>query len=87
MKLCVDCKYALNTMPDYRPSKPSLGDYVWYCQHPASTIPAAQPSLVTGRVEPPQQLSCTEARGRGSMANCGPEGKLWEPREEPICET
>lgn len=80
-QLCKDCRFAVNDHPGYKSSVPRLEDHAWRCRHPSATRPAAPPSPVTGFVEPPEQMTCTEARGYGMTANCGPDGRFWEARE------
>jgi hypothetical protein len=79
-KLCKDCRWAVNTQPDYRPTIPGLAEYAWRCQHPSATRPPRPPSRVTGYVELAEQWSCPEARSDHHEA-CGPEGRFWEARE------
>jgi hypothetical protein len=83
MKLCKDCRWAVNTMPNYKPQAayPALADYTWRCQHPSATKPTAPPSPVTGAVMPSEQMSCPEARG-ADTDRCGPAGRFWEPSDD-----
>jgi hypothetical protein len=81
MKLCKDCKFAVNDHPGYTSSVPRLQEYAWRCLHPSATRPAGAPSPVDGYVEPAVQMTCAEARGYGMTANCGPDGRFWEAKE------
>jgi hypothetical protein len=81
MKLCKDCKFAVNDDPGYTSSVPRLQEYAWRCLHPSATRPAGAPSPVDGYVEPAVQMTCAEARGYGMTANCGPDGRFWEAKE------
>jgi hypothetical protein len=87
MNFCKDCSFAYDTMPNHQ-SQSSLGlaGYAWRCDHPSASRPAAPPSPVTGFVEPPTQMSCPEARGYSMQAACGPQGRFWEAREDPLPE-
>lgn len=80
MKLCIDCRHAVNACPDSARSRP----YDWICVHPSATLPALPPNPVTGEITPSTQITCEEARGYGSVARCGPEGRYWEAKDKDI---
>jgi hypothetical protein len=72
MKFCKDCKW-IEPAPGF-PLAEAL------CKNPL-TQPAPSFNLVTG--EPvPVRRSCAAARLFGEEPyGCGPQGRLWEPRE------
>jgi hypothetical protein len=88
MKLCKDCRFAVNRFPDSHAATISMRAYDWECQHPSSALPASPPNLVTGEIRPARQLPCPEARSeeasvRSKKANyCGPDGRFWEAKDE-----
>jgi hypothetical protein len=82
MRLCKDCKWAINLDPKGDARSLSVN---WDCEHPSSMFPV-RPNLVTGESEKPIYASCSMARssdktidGRGE--GCGPSGRFWEPIE------
>ena len=72
MKLCKDCRWAVNPVSGREPQY-----YDWRCTHPSSTviIPA---NPVTGETAPPSQIGCWMARTWSAEPYCGPEGRYWE---------
>lgn len=71
MKLCKDCKWALNRGAELGTPRP----YDWSCRHPA----ALQPPLadyVTGTPQQPHPRDCLGMRDDPDL--CGPEGRYWE---------
>jgi hypothetical protein len=71
MKACRDCRWSTTEDPDYPSRQPS-------CHHPQSFIEISD--HYTGTTK-------TVARSVQMMRmftdNCGPDAKLFEPREEP----
>ena len=51
MKLCKDCRWAVNLFPEANPPR----TYDWQCRHPSSQMPAEPPSLVTGEPREPRR--------------------------------
>jgi hypothetical protein len=74
MKLCKDCRWAVNPMAVMR--EPQY--YDWRCTHPTSTI-TVPANPVTGETVPSSQLGCWMARTWSS--HCGPDGRYWEARQ------
>jgi hypothetical protein len=67
VRLCIDCRWCSGKTEDA------------LCQHPKT--PFREASLVTGRViEKP--WPCNVVRMHGPLFACGPDGKLWEPKED-----
>lgn len=77
MKLCIDCRHAVNTCAELARSRL----YDWICMHPSATLPALPPNPVTGEIEPSKQITCEEARGYGGVARCRPKGRYWEEKD------
>jgi hypothetical protein len=84
MKLCKDCRWAVNLFPEATPPR----TYDWQCRHPSSQMPAEPPSLVTGEPREPRRLRCEDARLMkkdydSQRVYCGADGRYWEARAEP----
>lgn len=63
MKICVECKHAID------------GATSWHCHHP-ELLYRPDPSMVTGLTPPPSPRFCVEARGDNNL--CGAAAKYWE---------
>lgn len=76
--LCKDCRHAkLDNNGSYLGAK---------CTAVAPRL--SSPSLVTGEISPPEYWYCsTERSSLSQSAECGPAGKLFEPKPEPKHET
>jgi len=73
MKFCKDCRHAIQQEGiDY--------DYWGNAQCKLFPVPE-RIDLVTGDSRPPDFLFCSEVRESLVKGRCGPEGKLFEPRQ------
>jgi len=66
-KFCKDCRFV---------SREGSTPFTWLCTREKSVRPP-RTDLVTGEVQPPEQMSCHETRS--FRENCGQAGQYWEP--------
>lgn len=74
--LCKDCKHA------FRPWYfwiDSAGPYTWKCRQAHMNAQVEHNPVIGQIVHPAKYESCNLSRFKGTA--CGPEGKLWEPRD------
>ena len=81
MKLCKDCRWAVNTGPEVTTTL-----VFWVCDHPSSIMPS-RPNLVTGQPPPAIAMTCAWARQTeksydGVHDTCGHDGRFWEPKDD-----
>jgi hypothetical protein len=71
MKLCRDCRWALDRGASAITHQP----YDWVCRHPtAKQMPPID--YVTGQPQDPRVINCLDMRRAASL--CGHEGRYWE---------
>ena len=75
--LCKDCKHAFRPWDSWLLIASS--QYAWKCRLALKDAEVEHNPVIGLVTHPPKYESCNLSRFRG--APCGPEGKLWEPKD------